>query len=79
MPQNEELVKQLKFIVDLYPRVFMNTPLYVAMTEIKKIIASKEQIAHTSAKICPVCNTNPYSLNYHMRKHTYVAIAILTC
>lgn len=49
----------------------MNAPLYLAMTEIKKIIASKEQIAHTPAKICPVCNTNPYSLNYPHEK-TYI-------
>ena len=43
MPQNEELIKQLKFIADICPKVFMNTPLDLAITEIKKIIKSHQQ------------------------------------
>ena len=71
MQQNNELIKQLKFIVDMCPKVFMNTPLDLAVTEIKKIIISKEQITDSSLKICPVCHTNPYSLNYPYRQ-TYI-------
>jgi hypothetical protein len=43
MQQNDESIKQLKFIADMYPKVFMNTSLGLAIAEIKKIIESHQQ------------------------------------
>ena len=70
MPQNEELIKQLKFIAVICPKVFMNTPLDLAINEIKKIISEKEHTNKVKNKlnICSICNVNPFSLNYPHEK-----------
>lgn len=62
-----DLNKQLDFIINTVPKVFMNTNLKLAISEIKKLKVETHScmpIADVSNAVCGVCKKNPPSMNY---------------